>query len=221
VVQDRRVELIGPDLYRLTSGGFAAPHLVMADVPTLVDAGAPGRGPAIERELHGAGIRIERIIFTHGDPDHVGGSDHLRRVTGAEVCAAVAERSMIDRSGWPSLPLRRRLILRAFFGRTPAPTVDRWLDGPSDLEGIAVLPTPGHTPGHLVFDWNGWILAGDAFVTGKRFRESPGLFMLDRATARRSIEGLIGRAPRGASSSHGLPADHATERLQALADTWR
>ena len=215
------MDLIAPDLYRLSSGGFAAPHLVMGDVPTLVDAGAPGRGPAIERELAAAGIRIKRIVFTHGDPDHVGGSDHLRRVTGAEVCAAVAERPMIDRSGWPTLPFRRRLILGAFFRGTSAPTVDRWLDGSENLGGLAVVPTPGHTPGHLAFEWNGWILAGDAFVTRGRFRESPGIFILDRALARRSIEGLLARQPHGASSSHGLPAERATEKLQALVDTWR
>jgi glyoxylase-like metal-dependent hydrolase (beta-lactamase superfamily II) len=218
--QDLHVELIAPDLYRLTSGGFAAPHLVMGAVPTLVDAGAPGRGPAIERELRAGGIRIERIILTHGDPDHVGASDYLRGVTGAEVCASLAERPLIDRSGWQALPLRRRLLLRAFFRGTSSPTVDRWIDGPAMLDGVAVLPTPGHTPGHLALDWNGWLLGGDAFVSGERFRESLGIFMLDRATARRSIESLLGRAPRGASSSHGRPAEQAAERLQALVDTW-
>jgi glyoxylase-like metal-dependent hydrolase (beta-lactamase superfamily II) len=215
------VDLIAKDLYRLTSGGFAAPHLVMGAVPTLVDAGAPGCGPAIERELGAGGIHIGRIILTHGDPDHVGGSDYLRSVTGAEVCAGLAERPLIDRSGWPALPLRRRLLLRAFFRGTPAPTVDRWIDGPEMLDGISVLPTPGHTPGHVAFEWNGWLLAGDAFVTGERFRESLGLFMLDRATARRSIEGLIAHSPKGASSSHGRPSEDATDRLQALVDTWR
>jgi len=56
------MERLGPDLYRLTSGGAAAPHLVMGDVTTLVDAGAPGRGPAIQRELDDAGIRIDRRV---------------------------------------------------------------------------------------------------------------------------------------------------------------
>jgi glyoxylase-like metal-dependent hydrolase (beta-lactamase superfamily II) len=124
------VDQIGPDLFRLTSGGFAAPYLIMGDVPTLVDTGAPGRGPALEGELRAAGIRIERIVLTHGDPDHVGGSDHLRRHTGAEVCASHAERSLIDRSGWPSLPRRRRTA-----ANLPAPalmnlsflTVPAWL----------------------------------------------------------------------------------------------
>ena len=91
---------IGPDLFRLESGGMAAPHLIMGDVPMLVDAGSPGRGPALEDELLAAGVRVQRIILTHGDPDHVGGSDHLRAVTGAEVCANLPNnRSSTDPGG--------------------------------------------------------------------------------------------------------------------------
>lgn len=215
------MDRIGPDLFRLTGGGFAAPHLIMGDVPTLVDAGTPGRGRAIERELLAAGVRIERIILTHGDPDHAGGSDHLRRVTGAEVCASLAERPLIDRSGWPSLRRIRRGLMKAMFRGTPPPTVDRWLDGATTVNGIDVIPTPGHTPGHIVLAWEGWLLAGDALVSGQRFRESPWPFTIDRPTARRSIEMLLSRAPRGASSSHGRPADHASERLQVLVESWR
>ncbi len=193
----------------------------MGDVPTLVDAGAPGRGPALHRELDAAGIRIERIILTHGDPDHAGASDYLRRATGAPVWASLAERPLIDRSGWPAVSLHRRLLLRGFFRGTPSPTIDRWIDGSDVVDGVAVLPTPGHTPGHLALEWEGWLLAGDAFVTGQRFRESPRLFTIDRSTARRSIEEVLARSPRAASSSHGRPADHATERLQSLVATWR
>lgn len=215
------MEQIGPELFRLGGGGFAAPHLITGEVPTLIDTGAPGRGPTLERELRAAGVKIERIILTHGDPDHVGGSDHLRRVTGAEVCASRLERPLIDRSGWSSLPRLRRLLMRSFFRGTPPPTVDRWIDGAEVIDGIATLPTPGHTPGHIVLAWEGWLLAGDAFVSGDRFRESLWPFTMDRTMARRSVEALLSQAPRAASSSHGRPVDRATERLQALVNSWR
>jgi len=215
------VERIGPELYRLSSGGLAAVHLVMGDVPTLVDAGAPGRGPAIGSELRRAGIQIARIVLTHGDPDHVGGADHLRAVTGAPVWAAADERRMLDRSAWPALPARRRRLMRLFFRGSPAPTIDRWFDGGEDIDGLTVVATPGHTPGHVCFEWQGWLLAGDAFVSGKTFRAPPWLFTIDGERARRSIESLVQRRPSGASSSHGRPVDGATERLERLIGTWR
>lgn len=198
---------------------MAAPHLILGSVPTLIDTGSPGRGPALERELVDAGVTVERIILTHGDPDHVGGSDHLRRATGAQVCASSAERPLIDRSGWSDLPLLRQGIMRLMFRRTPPPTVDRWIDGTEDLDDMTVVPTPGHTPGHIVAFWEGWLLAGDALVTGERFRLAPWPFTLDKATVRRSVENLRAREPHAASSSHGPPADRATERLEQLMES--
>jgi glyoxylase-like metal-dependent hydrolase (beta-lactamase superfamily II) len=226
LARDRGIRAIGmdeiaPGLYRLRGGGFAAIHLAMGDVPTLVDAGAPGRGPALERELRAAGIQIERIVLTHGDPDHAGGSDHLRRAFDAEVCAGTDERAMIDRSAWPQLPRVRRLLMRALYRGVPPPAVDRWLTPADDLGGLTVVPTPGHTPGHICLEWRGWLLAGDAFRSGERFRETSWPFTIDRAEARRSIEALVARALVGASSSHGRPIEGATEKLQALIAKWR
>src|SRR5512140_2324283 len=121
------MEGIAPDLYRIPAGiGGAVVHLVVADVPTLIDAGTPASGPRIERALRRAGITPQRILFTHGDPDHVGGSDHLRAAFGAEVWAAALERPLIERTSWPGLPRRRRIVMPLFFRGAPPPTIDRW-----------------------------------------------------------------------------------------------
>jgi hydroxyacylglutathione hydrolase len=216
------MEELTPSLFRFGSRrGSALVHLVLTDPPTLIDAGGPGQGPAIERVLRAAGVAPGRILFTHGDPDHVGGSEHLRRAFDAEVWAAARERPYIDRSGWPTLPRRRRMLMRAFFRGAPPPTVDRWIEDDAEVGGIAAIATPGHTPGHLAFLWDGWLLAGDALVSGPRMRESLGIFMLDRATARRSIEELATLDLRGISSSHGLPHREPGGALAALIGTWR
>jgi hydroxyacylglutathione hydrolase len=216
-----RADRLAPDLYRLAASRMACVHVVLGDAATLVDAGPPGAGPGIERELASMGIKPKRILVTHGDPDHVGGLDHLRAAFGAEVWAPAGERPLLDRSGWPALPLARRTLLRAFFGGTPPPTVDRWFDPGTSFDGLVSVATPGHTPGHVAYEWHGWLLAGDAFVTAARFRESFGIFTLDRARARRTIEELAARDPRAASSSHGTPAMDARARLEELIATWR
>lgn len=215
------MERLTPELYRLAASRMAGVHVVLGAVPTLIDAGPPGSGPTIERELVAMGVRPLRILLTHGDPDHVGGSEHLRAVFGAEVWATNAERPLLDRTGWARLPRVRRSLMRLFFRGTAAPTIDRWFDPGDSLDGITSVEAPGHTPGHVAYEWDGWLLAGDAFVTGPKFRESLGIFTLERAAARQTIEDLRARAPRAASSSHGTPSRDATAKLEALIAGWR
>jgi glyoxylase-like metal-dependent hydrolase (beta-lactamase superfamily II) len=214
------VERLAPSLIRLGGSGPAAVHVVAGDTVTLVDAGAPGRGPAIERQLRSLGLRPSLIVLTHGDPDHAGGAGHLRAAFTAEVAAGEAERELLDRSGWEQLPAHRRFVMRALYRGEPPPTVDRWLIGDEDLDGLRVLATPGHTPGHLAFAWADWLLPGDALVSGPRFRESLGFFTLDRPRARRSIEALADLDLAHASSSHGRPAP-IRDAIRSLADGWR
>ena len=218
------MELLADGVWRLSSGGAAAVHLLFADVPTLIDAGAPGRGPAVARDLRTLAAFPRRIILTHGDPDHAGGSDHLRAAFGAEVVAARDERPLIDRTGWHALPRHRRIVMRLFYAGTRPPTVDRWIEPEVDrdveIEGLRVLAAPGHTPGHVVVESHDWLFAGDALVSGNRFRESLGFFTIDRETARRSIERLAARRPAAVSSSHGRPATDAAARLDALIASW-
>jgi glyoxylase-like metal-dependent hydrolase (beta-lactamase superfamily II) len=215
------MERLAPDLYRLAGSRTVGVHLVMADVPTLIDAGSRGGAASIERQLRAAGVAPRRILFTHGDPDHVGGSDRLRAAFDAEVLAPIGERPFLDRTGWPELPRRRRTLMRLFFHGAPAPVVDGWFEPGTAPGGIPAIAAPGHTPGHVVFEWDGWLLAGDAFVSGGRFRESPGIFTLDRPLARRTIEDLAARGARAASSSHGRPAPDAAAKLESLIATWR
>lgn len=112
----------------------------------LVDPGGD-----IDRLLAAAehhGVRIEKLLLTHGHIDHAGATGELAARLGVPVEGPHEdERFWLDQLGAQS----------RMFGFPPARpfTPDRWLvDGDVvDVggEALAVLHTPGHTPGHVVF----------------------------------------------------------------------
>ena len=108
-------------------------------------------GGDIDRLLAAAehhGVRIEKLLLTHGHIDHAGATGELAARLGVPVEGPHEdERFWLDQLGAQS----------RMFGFPPARpfTPDRWLvDGDVvDVggEALAVLHTPGHTPGHVVF----------------------------------------------------------------------
>lgn len=149
---------------------------------TLVDTGMPRRHGAILRDLDSIGRRpddITAIVVTHAHFDHVGGAAALKRESRAEVF--VSEGDAAAARGDEPQPLA------PVFGRVPilAPLFRRMLphgepvgvdhviaEGATGLpEDLAVLDTPGHTPGHVSYllDRSGGVLfVGDAAVGTKQ-----------------------------------------------------
>jgi glyoxylase-like metal-dependent hydrolase (beta-lactamase superfamily II) len=112
----------------------------------LVDAGGD-----TERLLAGAaslGVRIEKLLLTHGHIDHAGGAGGLATQLGVPIEGPQREESFwIDQ-----LPQQSRSF---GFPNAEAFTPDRWLEDGDTVtvgkETLQVLHTPGHTPGHVVF----------------------------------------------------------------------
>jgi len=102
----------------------------------LVDPGDPEAALAAAEELD---VRPRWILHTHGHADHTGGSAALRDRLGAEVLGHAAD------------------------ARLFAP--DRDLAGRDALElgalRLRVHPTPGHTPGSVLLEWEGRLFTGD------------------------------------------------------------
>ncbi len=209
---------VSPNVLRLESGGVG-PFLVEADGLVLVDTGLPRRSESILDELGGQAAEVVAIVLTHGHPDHIGNAAELAAATGAEVVAGEGERGLLDGSGWDSLSLVPRMI-RGLVRPPRSTVVDRWVTEGDVVAGVRVIPTPGHSPGHISLMAGGTLLCGDSLVTGDHPRESPRLLTADRSEARRSIIRMAEIGAEVAVSAHGRPMFGATRELHHLASSF-
>ena len=128
----------------------------------VVDPG--GDLDAIEAAIKEVGIRVEKILLTHGHIDHAGGADELRDRLGVKIEGPhEADRILLDnlqaQGAAYSIPARNL-------------TPDRWLvEG--DTVTVAghtfeILHCPGHSPGSVVFVNRAqkFMLAGDVIFQG-------------------------------------------------------
>ncbi len=202
------------------AGPASSAYLLEADELVLVDTGVPRAGPKLLAELHAQDFDPKTILITHGDPDHVGSCDFLRRELGAEVWAPEPDRQVVEwtigrRRGPPPR------LAQALVGPPRPVAVDHWFAPGETIAGVESIATPGHTPGHTSFKLGTTLVAGDALVTGPRFKEPLRVTTMDRREARRSIERLAQLELDLAVSGHGKPAHGAQARLASLVASWR
>ncbi len=143
-------------------------HLVREDDGlTLVDTGIAGSAKAILRAAERAGAPIVRIALTHAHGDHVGSVDALHgELPDAEVSIGERDARFLrgDRSLDPGEPQAK---LKGSYPKSVATEPTRVL-APGDRVGsLEVVPSPGHTPGHVAYldTRDRTLIAGDAFQT--------------------------------------------------------
>ncbi len=94
------------------------------------------------------GVKVVKILLTHGHLDHVGGTEDLAR----EVVTPIIGPHKADNFWLQGLEGQSQMF---GFPRTEAFEPDQWLNGGDTVtfggESLDVLHTPGHTPGHVVF----------------------------------------------------------------------
>jgi glyoxylase-like metal-dependent hydrolase (beta-lactamase superfamily II) len=221
VAVDETLVVPGVHAIRLTRV-FA--HLVDGDPASLIDTGYAGSTPAIARALSGLGRRleeVERVVCTHGHPDHAGGARALAD-RGIEVLIHPADAERM-RTGWGSAvrhPSRGRL----FAAMTPpldhfTPLADG--DILPMLGGLEVIHTPGHTPGSVCLYGAGdrVLFVGDALQRrGAKIGFASALYSDDRRAAERAVKRLAQLDVELVVFSHYPPIrEGANEALRELA----
>jgi glyoxylase-like metal-dependent hydrolase (beta-lactamase superfamily II) len=168
---------IATDVYDITvaerNGARYRVFLFDGEVPTLVDAGFADTVDVVADRLDELGVAPERIVLTHGDPDHAGG------------LAGLAER--YDLETW--VPDGTEV---------DAEPDHRFGDG-DGIGRFTAVHVPGHTPHHhALVDANaGVAVIGDALLGADarglpegHFVLPPAYFSADLAAADENLERL-------------------------------
>jgi hydroxyacylglutathione hydrolase len=214
------------DVQRLALAPRAALNAyLVGDV--LVDAGMPGQGRAIVGMIGERPVR--RHVLTHPHLDHAGGSAHVCRTFGLEGAACGSlDLADLQAGRSPELALRPRLRpLGRALGRYTPVEATALTDGETVGHGFVVVPSPGHTPGHISL-WratDGVLIAGDALMgldllSGQpHLRLPPRFDQPDPSAVRTSALRLAALEPQVLFFGHGPPMTDATPRLRAFAAT--
>jgi glyoxylase-like metal-dependent hydrolase (beta-lactamase superfamily II) len=138
---------ITPDVVQLTRWRFVNAFLVREDDGfTLVDTTVGGGADPLIAAAERRGGAIRRVVLTHGHGDHVGSLDALKQRLGdalevflpdldARILAGEEVADGKKRGSWPKLQT--------------APDVR--LQGGERIGSLEVVPSPGHSPGHVAF----------------------------------------------------------------------
>ncbi|HEY2749699.1 MAG TPA: MBL fold metallo-hydrolase [Polyangia bacterium] len=194
------------------------------DGDTLVDPGPVGTAPLLLALDRRGDCRLARVIVTHAHPAHAGSAARVARGTGVPVFVHADDAPYLDGTHEPLLPSGRRGQLMAALGRVVdlCPPVYRLEPLPPLLAGLRVIPTPGHTPGHVCLwhEEDGALLSGDAIIVDGTDPALPSSSLShDPPRARSSLRDLRDLPIRHLLPGHGAPIlEDAHTRITALLD---
>ena len=209
----------------------------------LVDTGlgipdAEARWTPILAELDGP---IERIVITHGHPDHVGDAAPVAELTGAAVLEGRLDHqrslevwrrdswhdetaAFLRDHGMPaddvelSAAQTRAVAQLVHLPQNPEP-----LEPGDRVEGWEVVHLPGHADGHLSLLRDGTLIAGDAILA--EITPTVGVYpggtpdplgqYLD------SLEQVVALAPDLALAGHGPPIEEPVARAREIIEHHR
>ncbi|GAA1059807.1 MBL fold metallo-hydrolase [Agromyces bracchium] len=207
---------------------------------TIVDAGLAGHYGDLLAELADAGLTIDdvrAVILTHGDTDHLGFAERLRRDHGVPVYVHAADLDRAKGGDKPATSFGRGVrpwpVVRFFAyalgkggAKTEYLTDARTLEGGehlADLPGSPeIIAMPGHSPGSVAVHSPALdaIAVGDALttrhvLTGRRGPQ-PAPFTDAPDTALDSLARLAATDATWVLPGHGTPWNHGAAEAVRL-----
>ena len=210
---------IGPHLHRIGNDVVAAYLIDTDEGITLIDAGLPGHWRDFQRELAAMGrttADVRGIVLTHGDSDHLGFAERLRREAGIPVYVHAADADRAKGGDKPKTTMGSMKMGAAlgFFGyamRKGGLRTRYLAEVRSVADGdVLALPgspvvsgMPGHAPGSIAVH----VPVADAVCVG------------DALTTRHVLTGRVGPQPAPFTDEPEQALD-SLARLAAIDATW-
>lgn len=197
-------ERIAPGVYRVDAVGLKNAINVLLlendDGWTLVDTGVKSSVGRIKDALAALGSGpedLKQVFITHQHDDHIGGlKGILEWAQRAEVGASAHEAEVVSGRRGLDPPSSRFLRYMTRNAEPPEVPVGRVVGEGDLVSGFRVIPTPGHTLGHvsLLRDSDGLLFTADAFARLPVGAVRVGVvkaFCTDPAIAKRSAAKLL------------------------------
>jgi glyoxylase-like metal-dependent hydrolase (beta-lactamase superfamily II) len=230
---------IAESVHRIGNDIVAAYLVVTPDGVTVIDAGLPGMWRDLRAELRRIGRTLEDIrgvILTHGDSDHMGFAERLRREQGVPVYIHEADAERAKGGPKPATakqPMKPGPLLGfAAYSVRKGGLRTQWLtevvevqDGQTlDLPGTPqIIGLPGHSPGSIAV----FVPSADAVFVGDGLTTrhvltgttgpAPAPFTDEPAEALASLDALLRTEATWVLPGHGAPYDGGVASAVAAA----
>jgi len=178
------------DVYKIEATKGAYAYVVRNDHGiTLIDTHYPDKGEEIMAELRQAGLdKIDRILLTHSDIDHIGNVAYIHGLTGCDIWLSAREKDTISNPALRKDPNQDSPLAAG------APLPLQVLQGDS-IAGIGIIAAYGHTWGHTCFLYDGILFVGDLLAEdGGKLQEVEAHYVRDRAQSLIAIKEISDKA---------------------------
>ncbi|MCR2791750.1 MBL fold metallo-hydrolase [Microbacterium sp. zg.Y625] len=235
---------LAPNLHRLGNDIVAAYLIVTPEGITVIDAGLPGHWNDLLAELAELGrplADVKGVVLTHGDSDHIGFAERLRRELGIPVYVHTDDADRARGGDKPKTPmgplrlgpmlgfflysLRKNGLRPQYLGEVVSVTDGETLPLPG---APRVISLPGHSPGSIAVHVPAVaaVFVGDALTTRHvltgRSGAQPAPFTDEPERALASLDRLADLDAEWVLPGHGAPwrgspADAVAEVRRAAA----